>query len=277
MTIRVLVADDQSMVRAGFRMLLADEQDIEVVAEAENGREAVDKTARFNPGVILMDIRMPELDGLQATRRILAEDNSARILILSDRGVNGTQAPIPMLLAVGAVHHYLIRVGKRLRTDIVAETGEAWDIHHFAVLIGYGASAIHPYVALATAATLPGERGLEELTAEEALLKYRSAVEAGACSRVLTDGVTPIGDLEQAIQLTQGLAGTRSMTASQTPLLRREGDGGVTVETIAEYKRAGADGFGVGSPLFGRQKVAARDWAWVEAQARRFAEAYQTG
>ena len=83
MTIRVLVADDQSMVRAGFRMLLADEQDIEVVAEAENGREAVEKTARFNPGVILMDIRMPELDGLQATRRILAEDNNARILILT--------------------------------------------------------------------------------------------------------------------------------------------------------------------------------------------------
>jgi DNA-binding NarL/FixJ family response regulator len=83
MTIRVLVADDQSMVRAGFRMLLADEQDIEVVAEAENGREAVEKTARFNPGVILMDIRMPELDGLQATRRILAEDKGARILILT--------------------------------------------------------------------------------------------------------------------------------------------------------------------------------------------------
>ena len=83
MTIRVLVADDQSMVRAGFRMLLADERDIEVVAEAENGREAVEKTARFNPDVILMDIRMPELDGLQATRRILAEDNGARILILT--------------------------------------------------------------------------------------------------------------------------------------------------------------------------------------------------
>jgi DNA-binding NarL/FixJ family response regulator len=83
MTIRVLVADDQSMVRAGFRMLLSREQDIEVVAEASNGLEAIDKAARFRPTVVLMDIRMPELDGLQATRRILAADDATRILVLT--------------------------------------------------------------------------------------------------------------------------------------------------------------------------------------------------
>src|SRR5213596_4404992 len=83
MTIRVLVADDQSMVRAGFRMLLSGEEEIEVVAEASNGLEAVEKAARFDPTVVLMDIRMPELDGLQATRRILAADSAARILILT--------------------------------------------------------------------------------------------------------------------------------------------------------------------------------------------------
>jgi DNA-binding NarL/FixJ family response regulator len=87
-TIRVLIADDQAMVRAGFRMLLSGEQDIEVVAEARDGREAVAKAAQSYPTVILMDIRMPEFDGLEATRRIITADHDARILILTTFGLD---------------------------------------------------------------------------------------------------------------------------------------------------------------------------------------------
>jgi DNA-binding NarL/FixJ family response regulator len=88
MTIGVLVVDDQSMVRAGFRMLLAGEDDIDVVAEASNGREAIDKAARFKPNIVLMDIRMPDVDGLQATREILAANPAARVLILTTFGLD---------------------------------------------------------------------------------------------------------------------------------------------------------------------------------------------
>ena len=83
MKIRVLVVDDQAMVRAGFRMLLTGEDDIEVVAEAGNGRVAIAKAAMLHPDVVLMDIRMPELDGLEATRQIVAADPAARILVLT--------------------------------------------------------------------------------------------------------------------------------------------------------------------------------------------------
>jgi glutamate synthase (ferredoxin) len=72
------------------------------------------------------------------------------ILILSDRVTEGTRAPIPMLLAVSAVHHHLLRVGKRGRASLIAEVGDARDVHQFACLVGYGADAINPYLALAS-------------------------------------------------------------------------------------------------------------------------------
>jgi DNA-binding NarL/FixJ family response regulator len=83
MTIKVLLADDQELVRAGFRMILETQADLEVVGDAADGVEAVAATRRLRPDVVLMDIRMPDLDGLQATRQIVAARSGARVLILT--------------------------------------------------------------------------------------------------------------------------------------------------------------------------------------------------
>jgi DNA-binding NarL/FixJ family response regulator len=83
MTIRLLLADDQELVRAGFRMILETQADIEVVGDAGDGVEAVAATRRLQPDVVLMDIRMPNLDGLLATRQIMAAGSGSRVLILT--------------------------------------------------------------------------------------------------------------------------------------------------------------------------------------------------
>jgi DNA-binding NarL/FixJ family response regulator len=80
--IRVILADDQVLVRAGFRSLLDNEDDIEVVAEASDGEEAIELASRAMPDVILMDIRMPKLDGIEATRRIAGDDRLAGVKVV---------------------------------------------------------------------------------------------------------------------------------------------------------------------------------------------------
>jgi DNA-binding NarL/FixJ family response regulator len=81
--IRVLIADDQALLRGGFRMILESQKDIEVVGEAADGREALELARALEPDVVLMDIRMPELDGLEATRRLARMDNAPRVLVLT--------------------------------------------------------------------------------------------------------------------------------------------------------------------------------------------------
>lgn len=81
--IQVLIADDQAMVRSGLRLILETEDDIEVVAEAENGEEAVRLSRRERPDVVLMDVRMPVMDGLEATRQITSQDEETRVIVLT--------------------------------------------------------------------------------------------------------------------------------------------------------------------------------------------------
>jgi DNA-binding NarL/FixJ family response regulator len=87
-TARVVIADDQALVRGGFRMILDAKEDMDVVGEAEDGAEAVALVERVDPDVVLMDVRMPGVDGIEATRRIVASGHPARIIILTTYDVD---------------------------------------------------------------------------------------------------------------------------------------------------------------------------------------------
>ncbi len=139
-----------------------------------------------------------------AVNRLCAEaekavDEGARLLILSDQGVDHERAAIPMLLAVGAVHHALSRAGKRMRCSIVAETGEARDVHQTACLISYGASAVCPYLAYETAREMLDKGTLgENASLSQAILKYKAALEKGLLKIMSKMGISVIGSYRGA-------------------------------------------------------------------------------
>ncbi len=149
----------------------------------------------------------PAKDGPEALERALQDicaaastaiDDGATILILSDRGVDAERAPIPMLLAAASIHHHLIRAGKRMKADIVVETGAAWDIHHFALLLGFGVNAIFPYLALATIRSLLQDRDMQQSTAEQAEASFRTAIDRGLLKIMSKMGISTVSSYRGA-------------------------------------------------------------------------------
>src|SRR5690606_35273836 len=136
-------------------------------------------------------------------------DQGARLLVLSDGGVDAAHAPIPALMAVGAVHHHLIRAGKRMKASIIVESGEPREVHHFATLLGYGASAVYPYLALDSVAALRyREEGLTPLVAQA---RYRQAVEDGLFKVMGKMGISTLdGCIGAQVLAAGGLAGDAS-------------------------------------------------------------------
>jgi len=128
------------------------------------------------------------LDGLcRAAGRAVRE--GARIVVLSDRAADRERAPLPMLLAVGAVHQHLLANGLRTQLGLVAEAGDAWDVHHFAALIGYGAEAVHPWLALEVV------RAQAEADAEaddDARVRFRGAAEKGLLKIISKMGISTL-------------------------------------------------------------------------------------
>ena len=134
------------------------------------------------------------LDALQQ-QAITAIEQGTTLLVLSDRNASAAQAPIPMLIAVGTIHHALIRRGIRATVTLVCETGTAWDIHHIALLLGYGAEAVTPTLALASVRALAGERKLEQLTQDEAVDRYFHVVEDGLRKVMARMGISNIRNI----------------------------------------------------------------------------------
>jgi glutamate synthase (NADPH/NADH) large chain len=156
------------------------------------------------------------------------------ILVLSDRGHDAAAAPIPSLLALSTVHHHLIREGTRTRCSIIVESGEPREVHHFALLIGYGASAVNPYLAIETAQDLVSS-GQIKGTEEAAAKKFLKAVAKGIVKIISKMGISTIQSYQgaqvfESIGLSQDFVDEYfTWTASRI--------GGVGIDVVAKEAR----------------------------------------
>ena len=153
------------------------------------------------PGGVFLDATWPVDQGPQGLRTALealaraavqAASRGSGILVVSDEHADAVRAPIPSLAAVGAANTALLRAGHRTRTSIVVHTDDARESHHFACLLGYGAEAIYPRLALATVASLASDGRARESSVTEALLQYRSAIEEGVLKVLSKMGISTV-------------------------------------------------------------------------------------
>ncbi|MBI4524940.1 MAG: glutamate synthase large subunit, partial [Deltaproteobacteria bacterium] len=203
----------------------------------------------------------PTSEGAKGLERALDElsqaaveavDEGSSILILSDRDVSSTHAPIPMLLAVGAVHHDLIRQGRRMRASIVVEAGDAREEHHFACLLGHGASMIYPYITYETilhllANNTENDNGWNGLDATKALQNYKKAIEHGILKIMSKMGISTLSSYRGA-QIFEAIGLDRAIIDKYfTGTPSRIGGAGLE-EITAEVLRFHRAAFGVPQP-----------------------------
>jgi glutamate synthase domain-containing protein 2/glutamate synthase domain-containing protein 1/glutamate synthase domain-containing protein 3 len=132
------------------------------------------------------------IEELRLAARRMVEDEEVNVLILSDRGVNRDFAAVPSLLAVSALHHYLIREGLRTRVSLVLETGEAREVHHFSLLIGYGCSAINPYLAFETLDGMIRDEFLQDIDHAKACANFSKAATKGVIKVMSKMGISAV-------------------------------------------------------------------------------------
>jgi glutamate synthase domain-containing protein 2/glutamate synthase domain-containing protein 1/glutamate synthase domain-containing protein 3 len=166
-----------------------------------------------------------------AARRLI-EDEEVNILILSDRGVSREFAAVPSLLAVSALHHYLIREGLRTRISLALETGEAREVHHFALLIGYGCSVVNPYLAFETLESMIQEGLVTSVDARLACKNYVKAATKGVIKVMSKMGISAIQSYRGA-QVFEAV-GLRQDVIDQYFTWTASRIGGIGMETVAQ-------------------------------------------
>jgi glutamate synthase (ferredoxin) len=182
------------------------------------------------------------------------------ILILSDRGVNEVLAPVPSLLATAGVHHHLVREGTRTRCALVIESGDAREVHHMALLIGYGAAAINPYLAFETLADMIRERALEGPTHEQAVSNYIRALNKGILKVMSKMGISTVqsycgAQIFEAIGLSKEFV-DRCFTWTASRI------GGVGIDVIAEETRQRHEQAFPKRPVGARQLDSGGEYQW---------------